>query len=75
MKTDEKGFTFEENIKELEEIVKTLEGADVSLDQMIELFEKGVHKTKECAELLEKAEQKITVLMKNSDGKMTEEPF
>ena len=67
--------TFENNLKELEGIVKTLESADISLDEMLELFEKGIKLTKSCTTQLENAEQKITVLMKSKDGDMTEAPF
>ena len=67
--------TFENNLKELEGIVKALESSDVSLDEMLELFEKGIKLTKSCTSQIENAEQKISVLMKNKDGEMTEEPF
>ena len=67
--------TFENNLKELEGIVKALEGSDISLDEMLELFEKGIKLTKSCTSQIENAEQKISVLMKNKDGEMTEEPF
>ena len=67
--------TFENNLKELEGIVKALESSDISLDEMLELFEKGIKLTKSCTSQIENAEQKISVLMKNKDGEMTEEPF
>ncbi len=67
--------SFEENIKELESIVKALEAGEVSLDEMLKLFEDGVKLTRECTEQLKNAEQKITVLMKNSDGEICEVPF
>ena len=67
---------FEKNLGELEQVVKALEGSDVSLDEMMELFEKGVSLTKKCTTALNEAEQKITVLMKNRDsGEMEEKPF
>ncbi len=66
---------FEKNLSELEQVVKSLEANDVSLEDMIALFEKGVHLTRECTEALNAAEQKITVLMKNRDGEMEEQPF
>ncbi len=67
---------FEKNLGELEQVVKALEGNDVSLDEMMELFEKGVSLTKKCTTALNEAEQKITVLMKNRDsGEMEEQPF
>ncbi len=67
--------SFENNLKELENIVKTLEGSNVSLDEMLELYEKGIALTKSCTNQLENAEQKITILMKNKDGEITEEEF
>ncbi len=66
---------FESNLKELEEVVKALESGDVSLDEMLSLFEKGIKLTKSCTSLLENAEQKINVLVKNSEGELTEQPF
>ena len=68
--------SFEKNLSELEQVVKALEDNEVSLDKMIELFEKGVGLTKECTNALNAAEQKITILMKTRDnGEMTEQPF
>ena len=66
---------FETNLKELEEIVKALESGDVSLDEMLSLFEKGIKLTKSCTSLLENAEQKINVLVKNNEGELEEKPF
>ena len=54
--------TFESNLKELEAVVKALESSDVSLDDMLSLFEKGIKLTKSCTTQLENAEQKISVL-------------
>lgn len=67
--------SFEENIKKLEDIVKNLENGESSLDEMLSLFGAGIEITKECASQLEKAEQKITVMMKKVNGEMEEEPF
>ncbi len=67
--------SFENNLKELETIVKTLESSEITLDEMLDLFEKGIVLTKSCTEQLENAEQKITVLMKNKNGEISEEDF
>lgn len=75
MATKKTEISFEENIKELEGIVKRLEAGEVSLDEMLGLFEEGIRRTKECTNQLKKAEQKITVLMENSDGEICETPF
>lgn len=67
--------TFEKNLKELEEIVRALESGDVTLDEMLSLFEKGISLTKSCTKQLDKAEQKINILIKNENGEITEEEF
>ena len=53
---------FEKNLIELENIIKRLESEEVSLDESIELFEKGVILSKECKKTLETAENKIITL-------------
>ena len=70
----EKKVNFEENIKALEEIVKALEGGNISLEEMLSLFEDGIKRTKECTAQLKEAEQKITMLI-NKAGVMEEVPF
>lgn len=70
-----KEVKFEENIKDLESIINTLEGGEVSLDEMLSLFEEGIKRTKECTKQLKDAEQKVTVLMKGINGDMDEQPF
>ena len=67
--------SFETNLKELEEIVHALEDGNVSLEQMLELFEKGIALTRSCTNQLDKAEQKINILVKRENGEMTEEEF
>ncbi len=53
---------FEKSLSELENIVKQLEDSEVSLDEAISLFEKGVKLSDSCRKTLEKAEQKIITL-------------
>lgn len=57
-----KDFDFEKSIKELEEIAKSLENEQITLDESIALFEKGVVLSKKCSEYLENAKQKIVTL-------------
>ena len=72
----DKAINFEQNIKELEDVVRQLEGGDVSLDQLLVLFEKGVGLTKSCNTQLDNAEQKINMLIQNkSTGAMEEVPM
>lgn len=53
---------FEEAILQLSEIVKALESGEVPLDESIALYEKGMQLSKKCADILEKAEQKVRFL-------------
>ena len=59
--------TFEENLNELEEIVKKLETGTVPLDNAIEEFTKAMNLSKKCDESLKKAEGAITKLVKDND--------
>ena len=54
---------FEKSIKELEKIVETLEKGDKSLDESIALFEEGIKLSKECNDMLDKAEKRVLVLI------------
>lgn len=57
-----KEFDFEKSIKELEKIANSLENEQLSLDESIALFEKGVKLSKDCSEYLESAKQRIVKL-------------
>ncbi|MCK9478515.1 MAG: exodeoxyribonuclease VII small subunit [Firmicutes bacterium] len=60
--------TFEKSIKELDEIVKKLELGELSLDEMLALFERGISLSKTCNKLLNEAEKKVNILIKKDDG-------
>lgn len=53
---------YEETISQLEETVRLLESGKLSLEDSVELFEKGTKLAKECYETLRNAEQKITLI-------------
>ena len=54
---------FEDSIKELEKIVESLEKGDCGLSESLDLFEKGIKLSKECNDMLDKAEKKVSVLI------------
>lgn len=66
---------FEKSLARLEEVVKRLEGADLSLDEAMALFEEGVKLSRECQKRLEEAEGKVEILLKKADGKIAPAPF
>lgn len=68
-------LSFEESIKELEKIVSELEVPNLTLDESVKKFEKGMELSKHCNELLEKAEKSITILIEKSNGEVDEEAF
>jgi exodeoxyribonuclease VII small subunit len=67
--------TFEQSMKLLERIVQELEDGDLPLEKAIKKFEEGIKLTKLCSEKLDETEKKISILLKNSEGLMTEKPF
>jgi len=66
---------FEKSLARLEEVVKRLEGTDLSLDEAMKLFEEGVKLSRECQKQLEEAEGRVEILLKKADGKIAAEPF
>ena len=65
--TERERPSFEQALRELEHIVQELEKEDVSLERSIELYQKGVELSKECSDLLEKAELKIQEVQSSSN--------
>ena len=53
---------FEKSIAELETIVMQLEKGELSLDESLKQFEKGISLARKCEETLTQAEQKIELL-------------
>jgi len=68
--------TFEMAMKQLEQIVQDLETGDMPLEKAIKKFEEGIRVSKYCSEKLDESEKRITLLMRDSDGKNASEiPF
>lgn len=63
-----KKFVFEEAMGRLEEIISLLEKGDAPLDQSLALFEEGTALIKKCGSALDKAEQKVTMLVRTEEG-------
>lgn len=75
MENKKGNIKFEEAIKRLEEIVEEMEGKDLQLEKSIKLFQEGMELAAFCNLKLEEAEKKVNVVMKNTQGKLTEEKF
>ncbi|UBH12268.1 exodeoxyribonuclease VII small subunit [Macrococcus armenti] len=63
--------TFEEMMNQLEQIVKSLDDDQVSLEKSIELYEQGVKLSQACQLKLSEAEDKIAKL--NTTGEIDNE--
>lgn len=63
-------ISFEDALKDLEEIADRLESGDMGLDDSIREFEKGIKLARFCQQKLEEAERKIEILQKGDDGEV-----
>lgn len=66
---------FEDALKRLEEIVDVLEKGDVPLEKSLKIFEEGVKFSRLCNKMLDKAEKKVEILMRNEKGGLEAKPF
>ena len=67
-------FNFEDALENLEELVEAMEEGELSLEESLKAFEQGIKLTRECQAALEKAEQKVQLLV-DSDNLPEAEPF
>ena len=62
-------LSFEDALKRLEEIVRTLERGEAPLDQSIELYQEGDKLKRHCEARLKAAQARIEQIAFGSDGK------
>ena len=67
--------SFEQSLKQLEQIVHDLEEGDLPLEKAIKKFEDGIKLSKYCSDKLDETEKKISLLLKEQNGKINEKPF
>jgi exodeoxyribonuclease VII small subunit len=66
--------SFEDALTELEQLVNRLERGELSLEESLQVFERGVNLTRTCQKALQEAEQKVQILIEKN-GNQTLEPF
>ena len=59
-------FDFEASLNELEKLVDALEGGDLTLEQSLKDFERGINLTRACQNALTKAQQKVQILLEKN---------
>ncbi len=67
--------SFEKALEDLENIVEKLEKGELSLNESLALFERGVKLARYLRDELEKAEKKVEILLKNEKGEIKEKPY
>ena len=66
---------FETVLKKLEDVVRRLEGGELSLDESLKAFEEGVRYANFCTRKLDEAESRVEVLLKQKDGSFVKKEF
>ena len=59
---------FEKALAELEQLVETMEKGDLTLEESLKQFERGVTLTRACQKALSEAEQKVRILTRDSES-------
>jgi exodeoxyribonuclease VII small subunit len=67
--------TFEENLKELEEILQQLEHGELPLEAALAKFETGMHLIRLCNQQLDAVDRKVEILLRDEAGNLTARPF
>ncbi len=65
---------FEDSLAELEQLVAQLEQGDITLEESLKAFERGVALTRTCQQALQQADQKVQILLEKN-GTQTLESF
>ena len=60
---------FEESLEQLSTLVQQLESGQLSLEDSVNIFEKGISLTRECQNALSEAEQKVELLLQEPENK------
>jgi len=72
---ENKDLSFEEALRQLEEIVEKLEKGEIPLEESLKLFEEGIRRIRLCQEKLEGVERRIEKLVEGKEGGISLEPF
>jgi exodeoxyribonuclease VII small subunit len=75
MGVKKKELGFEDSLKKLEEIANKMGEESLSLEESLKMFQEGMELSTFCNKKLDEAEKKISIVLKNSDGKLIETDF
>ncbi|MDI9569579.1 MAG: exodeoxyribonuclease VII small subunit [Pseudomonadota bacterium] len=66
---------FEEALKKLEELVKTMEAGDLTLDDSLKAFEEGIRLIRFCTRKIDEVERKVEILLRDEEDRPIVVPF
>lgn len=67
--------SFETSIQELEQLVERMERGELTLEESLQQFERGVALARACQRALREAEQKVQLLTRAENGTEELKPF
>lgn len=70
-----KNQTFESSMQRLEQIVRSMENGDVSLEESMKLFQEGTELVRSCEKILSDAELQVKMISAGPEGSPIEENF
>lgn len=66
---------FEDDLKDLEGIVTQIDSGDLSLEESISAFERGVTLVRSLNQKLDEVERKVELLMRSAQGELRTAPY
>lgn len=67
MSKKSKPLNLEDSLGEITKVIEEMEKSNLSLEQSLERFERGITLIKHCQLILQEAEQKVQILMQNNN--------
>ena len=65
---------FEDALEKLEEIVRRMEGGEMTLEESLKAFEEGMKLSRFCAKKLDEADRRVDILLRQ-EGELVTKPF
>lgn len=62
-----KAPSLEESLAEISQLIETMEHSELTLEQSLNHFERGIGLVKHCQKVLTEAEQKVQILIQSND--------
>ena len=71
MARKKQGVDFEASLEELEGLVERMEEGELSLEESLKTYERGIELSRACQKSLDTAEQRIQILSEKDDASET----